>query len=801
MSAAEDWRVVAPAEWRAISKAYPRVIPLDGKHPALAGTNWRELVVNDDDVRSFGQAGWNIGVAAGEVLFFDFDTADDDHAAAELVQLCREVVEVQLGQTLGRGRSNSPRIALVYHQPVDPLRRKRTLRWKDAEGKERLKLELLTFGQYLLFAGVHPSRVMLTYQAPPGIGPHSSYQDLPKVTEADTARAVEALTNRLDSYGLILVSDTQAGGDSGTAIAVTDPRLLASNLERLRDAMLAIPNDRLDRGEWVADLHFIKGACGGDEVFYESVVAPWCLRWKEAPAEAVLAEARRVWDSIKDVKWGADRLEAEARRYGYKGPPLRNDLVAFPGGGTVAKQPDDDDWLALPATPQAPPAGLLDTPSDDRTLALRFQDDGKAARFLYDPTLGRAGLWRWYDGKRWTYAGSSGQDKLRDAMGLWLSQFGSKLVGRTEAVEKFLRAHRFGWPGDFDHDLTLINRPDGTTRIIDGAFRHLRHDPEHRLTRLTGVGLGDPNQTAIFDHWLAGWSDGNPEIARTMEELLARGFAAEAPGEFIFNLTGHTNNGKTLFVQLARTLYGEYAHAVNPASFSAKGIPHGSQHRSDLVALLGKRLLTAVEPANIELDQELLKAMSGGDPIPIRMAHTGQVLEVRFGMLWIISNHTLRMVKVDAALERRLFVVPFTRTFERDAGTKARMVREFVDHGPHILARLLAVAARTGGAVYEPAGVRLATQSMLDDMDQRRAVCREAFVLSPMDRITVPALCGAYRDAAQKLGMEAEFMSDEVLSRELSDVLGSLGATRDRWYENKSQVRGYRGLRARGWLD
>src|SRR4029453_7420952 len=119
-------------------------------------------------------------------------------------------------------------------------------------------------------------------------------------------------------------------------------------------------------------------------------------------------------------------------------------------------------------------------------------------------------------------------------------------------------------------------------------------------------------------------------------ELLARGLAPYPQGQHVFNLTGGTRNGKSLFCALARILYGDYCADARPESFSRKGIPHGARHRSDLVALVGARIIVTVEPDEVELDAELFKAMSGGDPVPVRLANSGRMLRPCFGTLWIV---------------------------------------------------------------------------------------------------------------------------------------------------------------------
>jgi hypothetical protein len=55
----------------------------------------------------------------------------------------------------------------------------------------------------------------------------------------------------------------------------------------------------------------IKAGCGGSEEFYEAVVLPWCLQYKENTREYV----RKTWESIEDAGLGADHVYRVAREY------------------------------------------------------------------------------------------------------------------------------------------------------------------------------------------------------------------------------------------------------------------------------------------------------------------------------------------------------------------------------------------------------------------------------------------------------------------------------------------------------
>src|SRR5262249_11806274 len=129
-------------------------------------------------------------------------------------------------------------------------------------------------------------------------------------------------------------------------------------------------------------------------------------------------------------------------------------------------------------------------------------------------------------------------------------------------------------------------------------------------------------------------------------------------------LFGTGGNGKTTFIETMAAVLGTYWTNAGMETFLASNAP---QHPTDLAKLRGARLVTAVETQKgRRWDETRLKALTGGDTISARfMHHDFFDFRPSFKLL-IAGNYKPVLATVDAAMKRRLIMVPFCVQVPRD---------------------------------------------------------------------------------------------------------------------------------------
>jgi hypothetical protein len=300
----------------------------------------------------------NIGLRAKYFPGIDFDV-DLDWLVADLLPIAQS----HLGPSPVRGRDGSPRVLLMYTlaSGAEPIK-KYSIRFTlpETAAKEHV-IEILGDGQSYVLEGRH--REGGGYRWNNGTGPVDNKQEkLSPITVEQMRAFVVAVKDKLAGVGATIVigksSEVGSSSRDGQRRKIGDPALRAYNPNTFASAVRLIPCEEIHaRDEWLKLVVAIKAGCGGSEEFYEAVVLPWCLQYKENTREYV----RKTWESIEDAGLGADHVYRVAREYDpsfeddslevFETPPKSD--AANPGSSLDS--PQSDTWKISPvvSTPEA----------------------------------------------------------------------------------------------------------------------------------------------------------------------------------------------------------------------------------------------------------------------------------------------------------------------------------------------------------------------------------------------------------------------------------------------------------------
>jgi hypothetical protein len=132
--------------------------------------------------------------------------------------------------------------------------------------------------------------------------------------------------------------------------------------------------------------------------------------------------------------------------------------------------------------------------------------------------------------------------------------------------------------------------------------------------------------------------------------------------------------------------------------------------------------------------------------------------EITPGRLIINSNHRLDFDDDDPAMNARLRVLPFPRTFDRNDEVRRRLLGE----APQIFNHLIDVARTTGGHLHMSSAVEEATDEMLDAIAPSRRLARAALDCSRDYRtalLRADTICQHLRAVAQE-----QFSTDNAVA-------------------------------------
>ena len=264
------------------------------------------------------------------------------------------------------------------------------------------------------------------------------------------------------------------------------------------------------------------------------------------------------------------------------------------------------------------------------------------------------------------------------------------------------------------------------------------HDRADRLTKMAPV-IYDPTATCPrFEAFMAKFQpDPSPrEYLQTFHGLALTGLSEHQC--FLFNY-GSGANGKSTMMEALAQLFGGYADVLNPESVSGQGQRRGDQATPDFAELPGKRYLRVSElPRGEGLKENLIKALTGGEPIKVRHLNKGFFDLIPVFKAVMSGNDKPRIGGVDNGIWRRvkLVVWPVALT-EAERRPMAEVLAEFAEERSGILNWLIAGLDR-----YMREGL-ITPQSVVDDtaeyrneMDPVGSFIRDCIVTAPGHDVT-----------------------------------------------------------------
>lgn len=432
---------------------------------------------------------------------------------------------------------------------------------------------------------------------------------------------------------------------------------------------------------------------------------------------------------------------------------------------------------------KAPPeAGLREDVRNGQAFADTYAE---RVRYCPDPEA-----WFIWDGRRWGRdeaheAERLMQDLVRERLGAaahiedhddrqrelkhWHS---SMRMHRVQAALQAARSH----PSliirlkDFDVDPLLLNVLNGTLDLRTARLRP--HKPADRMTMLAPVAY---DAEVDQSEWLRFLGRIVPDEGMRLFLQRAVGYSltGSAEEEVLFFVSGPTASGKSTFISAIRAVLGNYAATANFETFVRRRDVGGP--RSDLVRLARKRFVGSIEVEDgAALAIGLIKWLTGQDALCVRALYQNEIEFLPSFKLWLVANRRPRAADDDAALWRRILLVPFEESIpeaERDPEVKRRLGNPAIG-GPAVLAWAVEGCRDwQQRRLRVPEAVEAATKAWRVENDPLADWVRERTVRGLKAVTPFKDLNASYRGWAEGLGLRP------ISAKKLAQRLQALGCT------------------------
>lgn len=440
-----------------------------------------------------------------------------------------------------------------------------------------------------------------------------------------------------------------------------------------------------------------------------------------------------------------------------------------------------------------------------------FTDLGNARRFVIAnhprvrsvPAYFRNPFSLW-DGRRWIADVSGETHRLAKGVvrALWVDALQESDPERRDALLKFATKSESApriramldlaatepelvvAPEALDADPLLLNVHNGTVDL--GAGKLYKHRREDLITKLAPVDFDKKAAAPRWEKFLREIFNDDEDLIGFVQRSVGYSLTGETKEHCLFFLYGQGRNGKSTFLEVIRTLLGDYAQQADFNSFQDR---RGEGPRNDIARMRGARFVTAIEAKGERgFDETMLKQMTGGDTVVARRLYEDFFEFKPQHKLWLAANHKPVVKEQTEAFWSRIRLIPFSVTIpveRRQKGLADKLAKELSGILNWALKGCLAWKAN---GLQEPAAVLKATKSYREENDVLGEFLAACCVVEEEGWASTPALYRAFTDWwTDTRGHRSTPLSMAWFGR----LLGERPEFRS---VKRKQIRGWRGL-------
>jgi putative DNA primase/helicase len=354
----------------------------------------------------------------------------------------------------------------------------------------------------------------------------------------------------------------------------------------------------------------------------------------------------------------------------------------------------------------------------------------------------------------------------------------SSNIGKIKAMLEMARDNKglTAAAETFDTNVSQLVCPNGTLELpiefSGGVVRRVPSLQHHYNTLDCGTEYHPDASLPEWDKFLARFQP-DPEVRAWLQRLAGYSLLGANPRRLMVVCIGDTSTGKSTFAEALSRALGPYAGSANMTIFRDN---QDEKPRPDLIRVLPKRFVYAEEASRSwHLHPDQIKRLTGGTPVTARTLQAKVFVDMvpRFTP-WLLTNSAPTIEGADAALWRRLVVVPFDVAIpkvEEDA-TFARLLTA-PEGRQAVLAWLVAgysaYLADPDSVQTIPAGAMVANANFRSEISDL-AVCLEEMCEFGEDLYVLPEqLYQAYRAWCTTNGVQTkDILSGTKFGREVN---------------------------------
>lgn len=262
--------------------------------------------------------------------------------------------------------------------------------------------------------------------------------------------------------------------------------------------------------------------------------------------------------------------------------------------------------------------------------------------------------------------------------------------GSIVAISKIL-AQQLAVRGEFwDSQEMLLGAPGITVDLRNGLT--YQPDPHEYISKQTSCAPAQGPATKWLE-FLGDITANNADMIEFIERVLGSCLTASRRDQKFFFFYGSGANGKSVLVDTAKEIMGDYARVCPGGLFTETKTDVANLERG-MADLVGVRLVSASETAESSyFNEQAIKSFLGDSQVAARHIYKTGFAYRPSGHLIIQGNHLPKLRDTGESMRRRLVLIHLDRVIpeeSRDPDLMTKLSREY----PQILNRLLQACVR-----------------------------------------------------------------------------------------------------------
>ena len=257
-------------------------------------------------------------------------------------------------------------------------------------------------------------------------------------------------------------------------------------------------------------------------------------------------------------------------------------------------------------------------------------------------------------------------DKTRDIFVKYYCKFNS-FNAREKLIKDAQSVHLMEY-SEFDNKPELYNCQNGTFNLKTGKLQ--KHNANDMLTQISNVTYDADARCGRWERYVDEIMERDEPSKNLLQMIAGHCLSGSTKFECFFMLYGkNTRNGKGTFNSAMMKMHGDYAQALNPESLSVKSFYNNSEAPNEAIAsLAGVRYVCVSEPGeNLVLNSDLVKTLTGGDPVRARFLKQHFFTYIPCFKLVINTNHLPKILDDTVFESDRLVLLNFNVHFDADS--------------------------------------------------------------------------------------------------------------------------------------